>query len=162
MHLQTKGSPGHPPKAAKDITMDEFNVIFQALVDELKDREVEAGLSRNERFIICYDNATVHKTAHHILPTGWERLPQPAHSPECNKPIEHVHGQMDQKMHKWLAQWRCSHGDAQPTPTMCMQQCEQFFLGLSAQKISDDVDTLPRTWQAVVAAGGGHIPPAVS
>lgn len=142
--------------------MGEFNVIFQALVDELEGRELEAGLQRNEHFIICYDNATVHKTAHELLPTGWERLPQPAHSPECNKPIEHVHGQMDQKMHSWLAEWRRDNGDAQPTPALCKAKCEQFFRALSAQKISDDVDTLPATWQAVVSAGGDHIPPAVS
>jgi hypothetical protein len=162
MHLQTQGSPGHPPKAAKDITIEEFEVIFQALLDELQGREAEAGLSRNEHFIICYDNATAHKTAHNRLPPGWERLPQPAHSPECNKPIEHVHGQMDQQMHSWLAQWRLDHGDEQPTPTLCKDMCKEIFLGLSAESISRDVDTLPLTWQAVVAAGGDHIPPAVS
>ena len=97
MHLQTKGSPGHPPKAASDITTAEFNSIFSELVQELQDRKVDAGLRRKQHFIICLDHATVHNEAATLLPQGWQLLSHPPHSPECNKPIEHVHGQMDEK-----------------------------------------------------------------
>jgi hypothetical protein len=42
----------------QDIPKHEFDVISQALVVELTGKEVEAGLSRNTHFMVCYDNAT--------------------------------------------------------------------------------------------------------
>lgn len=104
----------------------------------------------------------MHKEAPALLPPGWQLLPHPAHSPECNKPIEHVHGQMDQKMHKWLQDWRATRGNVDPTPQECKQQCIDFFTALPPSKIAADIDTLPATWQAIVTAGGGYIAPALS
>jgi len=162
LHLQTKGSPGHPPKDASDITTAEFNNIFSELVQELQDRKIEAGLKRNEHFIFCLDHATVHKEADTLLPPGWQLLPHPAHSPECNKPIEHVHGHMDVLMHKWLLEWREQVGRTNPTPQQCKQQCMDFFTALPADKIAADINTLPATWRAMVAARGDYIAPSLS
>ena len=162
MHLQTKGGPGHPPHEAKDITTAEFNNIFKELVQVLQDRKVEAGLKRTEHFIICIDGATVHNEAHSLLPRGWQLLPHPPHSPECNKPIEHAHGQMDQKMHSWLLEWRDTHGNQNPTPQQCKDKCKDFFTALPASKIAADINSLPDTWRALVAAGGNYIAPNLS
>ena len=97
-----------------------------------------------------------------LLPPGWQLLPHPAHSPECNKPIEHVHGHMDQLMHSWLVKWREEKGQVNPKPEECMQACKDFFFGLPTSKIAADISTLPATWQAIVAAGGGYIEPKLS
>ena len=123
----------------------------------LKSKKVEAGLKRTEGFIICLDNATVHHDARSLLPPGWDLLPQPPHSPECNKPIEHVHGQMDQLMHSWLVKWRDEKGRVNPSPQVCMQQCIDYFTALPTSQIAADISTLPATWQAIVAAGGAYI-----
>jgi hypothetical protein len=162
MHLQTKGSPGHPPRPASDITTAEFNSIFSELVQVLQDRKLEAGLRRTEHFIICLDHATVHNEAATLLPQGWQLLPHPPHSPECNKPIEHVHGQMDEKVHSWLLEWRDTHGDSNPTPQQCTDVCRDFFTALPTSKIAADISTLPDTWRAVVAVRGDYIAPRLS
>lgn len=162
MHLQTKGSPGHPPRDATDITTAEFNNIFSQLISELQARKYEAGLRRAEHFIICLDHATVHNEAAGLLPPGWQLLPQPAHSPDCNKPIEHVHGQMDEKMHSWLRELRASTGTPEPTPQQCMSQCRDFFRAVPTSSIAADIATLPATWQAIVAAGGAYVADALS
>lgn len=128
----------------------------------LQDKKVAAGLKRTENFIICIDQATVHNEAHTLLPRGWQLLPHPAHSPECNKPIEHVHSQMDTKMHDWLLEWRQSSGNRHPTPQQCRDQCIAFFTALPASRIEADIKTLPDTWEAIVAAGGDYIAPGLS
>ena len=162
MHLQTKGGPGHPSKPASDITTAEFNDIFRELVQVLQNRKIEAGLTRTQGFIICLDHATVHSDAESLLPPGWKLLPHPPHSPECNKPIEHVHSQMDEKMHSWLLEWRELHPGTNPTPQECKQQCEAFLTALPASRIAADINTLPDTWEAITAAGGGYIAPSLS
>jgi hypothetical protein len=142
--------------------MLEFNHIFRELVQVLKNRKIDAGLKRSEGFILCIDGASVHNEAHNLLPRGWQLLPHPAHSPECNKPIEHVHSQMDEKMHSWLLQWRESHPNTNPTPQQCKDQCVAFFTALPADKIEADINTLPDTWEAIVAARGDYIAPRLS
>lgn len=157
MHLQTKGGAGHPSKPASDITTAEFNDIFKELVQVLQTRKIAAGLGRTEHFIICLDHATVHSEAAGLLPRGWQLLPHPPHSPECNKPIEHVHGIMDEKMLSWLLEYRELHPNSNPTPQQCKDQCVDFFTALPTSSIAADINTLPQTWAAIVAAGGGYI-----
>jgi hypothetical protein len=108
------------------------------------------------------DHATVHNEAGGLLPPGWQLLPQPAHSPDCNKPIEHVHGQMDEKMHSWLLDWRATPGNGEPTPQQCVSQCRAFFEAVPTGSIAADIATLPATWQAIVAAGGAYVADALS
>lgn len=131
-------------------------------MQELQDKKVAAGLKRTEHFIICLDHATVHNEAHTLLPPGWRLLPHPPHSPECNKPIEHVHGQMDGKMHSWLLEWRQMNGDVNPTPQHCKDQCIAFFTALPTSRIAADIRTLPDTWEAIVAAHGDYIAASLS
>jgi hypothetical protein len=157
LHLQTVGSPGHPAHAAKDITAAEFNDIFKALIAELQDRKAEAGLRRSEGFLICLDHATVHKDAASLLPPRWQLLPHPAHSPECNKPVEHVHGIIDAHMKHWLVQFRQQQPGANPTPAQCKTQLTNFFHAIPTASIAADVSTLPDTWGEIVKQGGDHI-----
>lgn len=131
-------------------------------MQELQDKKLAAGLGCREHFIICLDHATVHNEAATLLPPGWQLLPHPPHSPECNKPVEHVHGQMDEKMHSWLVDWRQLRGDVNPTPQECQDQCVAFFTALPTSRIAADIRTLPATWDAIIAAGGDYIAPRLS
>jgi hypothetical protein len=51
-----------------------------------------------------------------LLPRGRQLLPYPTQSLECSRPTEHVHSQMDQKIHSWLLLWWQLHPNANPTP----------------------------------------------
>lgn len=143
-------------KAAQDITKLEFRRFLSELVDELQDKKRAAELGRREGFILSIDNATVHLGADGLLPAGWEVLPHPAYSPDCNKPIEHVHGQLDDLMHKWLLQWRRLHAGGNPTPAECKAQCLAYFNALSPASLAADINTLPETWQEIINVGGSY------
>jgi hypothetical protein len=69
---------------------------------------------------------------------------------------------MDEKMHSWLLEWRQLQPDSNPTPQQCKDQCAAFFTALPASRIAADINTLPATWEAIVAAGGGYIAPRLS
>jgi hypothetical protein len=144
-------------EAALDITMQEANDIVKQLLQELSRRNLELGMKRTDKFWICYDKATVHNQVQQILGTQAKVWPQPAKSPECNKPIEHVHGWIDADMHKWLRRVRRQEAGHRITPEECKAQCTELFKKIPASTIAADVDTLPDTWQAIIDAGGGHI-----
>jgi hypothetical protein len=119
-------------------------------------------MKRSEKFHICYDHASVHNQVQQIIGTKALIWPQPAKSPECNKPIEHVHGWIDRDMHKWMRQTRTVDPRHKFTVDECKQKCLDLFFRIPASTIAADVDTLPDTWKAIVDAGGDHIPAALS
>ena len=137
--------------------MAEFNNILTELKNVLSNRRQEAGLHHYEQYILCLDHATAHSQAAQILGHGWQLLPHPAHSPDCNKPIEHVHGQLDAKMKSWLVELRQQQPNAHPTPQQCKDQLRAFFNSLTPASINADVATLPATWQAIVNNDGGYV-----
>lgn len=137
--------------------MEEFNLLLQDLKAVLQSRRLEAGLRRGEQYVICLDHATVHNQALQILGPGWQLLPHPAHSPDCNKPIEHVHGQLDAKMKKWLVSLREQQPGINPSVDQCMAQLVDYFNAIPAASIAADVATLPATWQEIVNQGGSYI-----
>jgi hypothetical protein len=137
--------------------MEEFNILLQDLKTELQTKRAEAGLRRNEQFIIVMDQATVHHQAPQVLGAGWQLLPHPPHSPDCNKPIEHVHGQLDAKMKQWLVNLREQQPGVDPTVEQCKAQLVNFFNSIPTASIAADIATLPKTWQEIVNQGGGYI-----
>lgn len=150
---------------AKDITMVEAEDILKRLLSKLSEKKIELGIPRTEEFHICYDHASVHNTLHKVIQSTSLKVkiwPQPPKSPDCNKPIEHVHGWIDADMHKWLRHTRCLNPNHKIHEDECKQKCIEFFEKIPASKIAADVETLPDTWQAIVDAGGDHIPAALS
>jgi hypothetical protein len=139
----------------------EFDVILQALMDELLPRAAEAGLAADETFIIVLDNGPVHTHAEAICGVDMEVLPHPAHSPDCNKPVEHTHSFVDMMMKDWLVQWREQHPAGNPTVAQCKHECEQVFRSITAESIEADIMSLPETWQAIVDRQGGWLPDAL-
>jgi hypothetical protein len=83
--------------------------------------------------------------------------PQATHSPDTNKPIEHVHAQLDTKMHKWLRAQRMQHPAPRITPDDCIAELHRAFAALSTSSIQADVATLPDTWKAIVDNEGGYV-----
>lgn len=152
LHLQT--TTGKP---ASDITMVEFNELLADLKRVLESKRREARLRVGEQFILCLDHATAHNQATQILGQGWQLLPHPAHSPDCNKPIEHVHGQLDAKMKQWLVEIREATPNFNPTPQQCMAQATAYFNAIPTASIAADVATLPDTWQEIVNNAGEYI-----
>jgi hypothetical protein len=136
--------------------------MLQDLKAVLQSRRLEAGLRRNEQFILCLDHATVHNQATQILGQGWQLLPHPPHSPDCNKPIEHIHGQLDKKMKQWLVSLREQQPSVNPTVEQCQTQLLNYFNAIPTASIAADIATLPDTWQAIVNENGGYIHPNLS
>lgn len=136
--------------------MMEFNDILSELVGVLQAKKVEAGLRRTEGFILCIDHASEHAEAAHALPAGWQLLPHPPHSPDCNKPIEHVHARLDDLMHKWLVEWRRLHTGGNPTPAECKAQCLAYFNAIPTASLEADIASLPSTWQEIIRVGGEY------
>jgi hypothetical protein len=137
--------------------MHEFNDILEELKTVLQSRKREAGLHPDDEFIICLDHATAHNQAAQILGAGWQLLPHPAHSPDCNKPIEHVHGRMDAEMHQWLVRVREQQPGVDPSPEQCKAQLVNFFHQITPASIAADVRTLPDTWREIVNKAGAYI-----
>jgi hypothetical protein len=142
--------------------MQEFNLLLADLKAVLLSRKREAGLRRNEQFIICLDHATVHNQAEQILGPGWQLLPHPPHSPDCNKPVEHIHAQLDLKMKKWLVDLRVNHPGVDPTVEQCKSQLLSYFNAIPTTSIAADISTVPATWQEIVNQGGGYVCPRLS
>lgn len=142
--------------------MQEFNLLLADLKAVLLSRRQEAGLRRNEQFIICLDHATVHHQAEQVLGPGWQLLPHPPHSPDCNKPIEHVHGQLDAKMKQWLVSLRQNPAGVEPTVEQCKSQLVGFFNAIPTASLAADIATLPATWQEIVHNGGDYISGSLS
>jgi hypothetical protein len=95
--------------------------------------------------------------AHEVLEGRAMIWHQAAHSPDTNKPIEHVHAQLDSHMHRWLRCQRTQHAGTRITVAACMQELERAFAALPTSSIAADVATLPETWKAIVDNEGGYV-----
>jgi hypothetical protein len=144
------------------ITMQEANNIVKKLLRELSAAKAQHGFRRSDRFYICYDHATVHNQIAAVLGSQALIWPQPSHSPDCNKPIEHVHAQVDAGMKQWLRERRDKVPRQRITVEQAKAECTRRFKGISMASIAKDVASLPHTWQAIVDNHGGFVPNALS
>jgi hypothetical protein len=147
---------------ALGITMQEANHIVKQLLQALSAAKAQRGIKRTEKFYICYDGASVHNQIAAVLGRRANIWPQPSHSPDCNKPIEHVHAQVDDKMKEWLKQQRAAVPRRKITVEEAMTECTSVFTNISQASIESDVASLPQTWQSIVDNHGGFVPNALS
>ena len=147
---------------ALGITIQEANHIVKKLLEALSAAKTKHSIKRTEKFYICYDGASVHNQIASVLGTRALVWPQPSHSPDCNKPIEHVHGQLDEMMKEWLKQRRAAVPHRKITVDEAMAECTRLFHSISQASIASDVASLPATWQAIVDCHGGFVPDALS
>lgn len=142
--------------------MQEANHIVKKLLQALSAAKTQHGFKRTDRFYICYDGASVHNQIAEVLAGKANIWPHPSHSPDCNKPIEHVHGQVDDKMKEWLKQRRAAVPRQKITVEEAMAECTRVFTNISQASIESDVASLPQTWQSIVDHHGGFVPDALS
>lgn len=140
------------------ITMQEANDIVRQLLAALSAAKAQHGFKRTDKFYICYDHATVHNQVAAVLGNRALIWPQPSHSPDCNKPIEHVHAQVDDKMKRWLKQRRAEVPRRKIIVQEAMDECTRVFKNIPQASITRDVASLPKTWQAIVDNHGGFVP----
>jgi hypothetical protein len=149
-------------EAALGITQQEADHIVSKLLQALSAAKAQHGFKRTDRFYICYDHASVHNNIAAVLGNRAHIWPQPPHSPDCNKPIEHAHAQVDDGMKRWLRQRRAERPRRVIAVDEAMAECTRRFKGVSQASIAADVASLPATWQAIVANHGGFVPNALS
>lgn len=123
----------------------------------LNSKKIELGMRRGDKFHLVMDRATVHAEAAAVAGNKADLWPQPPHSPDCNKPIEHVHGQLDAHMHQWLVQERTNHPHTPIAVEQCKSELQRAFASIPASSIQADVETLPATWGAIIANQGGYV-----
>jgi len=140
------------------ITMQEANHIVRKLLEALSAAKAQHGFKRTDKFYICYDHATVHNQVAEVLGNRALIWPQPSHSPDCNKPVEHVHAQVDDKMKRWLKQRRAEVPRRKIAVQEAMDECTRVFKNIPQGSIARDVASLPKTWQAIVNNHGGFVP----
>lgn len=128
------------------ITMQEANDIVRQLLAALSAAKAQHGFKRTDKFYICYDHATVHNQVAAVLGNRALIWPQPSHSPDCNKPIEHVHAQVDDKMKRWLKQRRAEVPRRKIVVQEAMDECTRVFKNIPQASITRDVASLPKTW----------------
>jgi hypothetical protein len=142
--------------------MQEANHIVKKLLEALSAAKAQHGFKRTDKFYICYDNATVHNQLAGVLGSRALVWPQPSHSPDCNKPIEHAHAQVDAGMKQWLKQRRAQMPRGRIPVEEAKAECTRVFHSISQASIASDVASLPETWQAIVDHHGGFVPDALS
>lgn len=132
------------------MTTEEFNVLMEELVSKLEE-QAPLSLRRPERWQLSYDNAAVHSEAERVVP-GVYRLPHPRKSPDMHKVVEHMHAWLTQEMQVWLLKQEGPHVDADAAK----QQLQDSFYSYKTASIMADVNSLPDTYKAIIAAGGSY------
>lgn len=132
------------------MTTEEFNVLMEQLVSKLRGAP-SRSLRRDESWQLSYDNAAVHSNAEKVV-QGINRLPHPRKSPDMHKVVEHMHAWLTQKMQAWLLKQDACRVDA----NAAKRQLQDLFYSYEAASIMADVESLPGTYKAIIAAGGRY------
>jgi hypothetical protein len=146
-------------KAAGAPTGAEVQGFISDLIKLLQLRRAEAGLQPREDWAFVYDNASVHAELGCVCAGKVVVVHIPPHSPDFNKPIEHVWGQIDAHVHAWVRQRQQQQPGARITAAQLQAQVAAAFQGVSKDSVAADVASLPDTYEAVIAARGAY-PPA--
>lgn len=133
------------------MTAAEFNELMLELLGVLGAPAATALLKRGERWSLAYDNAGVHAGAAAACRIA-HRHPHPPKSPDCQKVVEHVHAYLTQKLQHWL----CAQGRSSVQVHAAKAELEAAFSQYPTQGLADDVASLKRTYQAIIAAGGDY------
>lgn len=128
----------------------------------LEAKKIELRMPHNTKFHLVLDHATVHDEAAAVAGSRADLWPQAPHSPDTNKPIEHIHGQLDAQMHSWLVYQRLTYPHHRITVDMCKAELQRAFAAIPTSSIKADVESLPATWEAIIANHGAYVAPELS
>ena len=132
---------------AKSTTQEEFedNMNIIAALANLK----HAAMGQQPLF--CYDNNKIQAQAEYgRMGMAWfQRVKIPVHSPDFNKPIEHVFNIIKEQLRQ-----RIYFHVGGVSAAMLQQWVVEIFEGISTSGIAKDVASLKRTYKAVATALG--------
>ena len=101
--------------------------------------------------VFCMDHDSIHKAAMKVLPAmGVQLLPHPAKSPDFNKPIEHIFGQMKGWVHTELR----TNSRLKAIQSKKQVVHDIFYTKVIAEGVSKDVKSMPDLYKAVIEARG--------
>lgn len=142
--LQKKNKPN---VKARSTTQEEFEDNMKILSSKAAQQLSTKGLEP----LFCYDNNRIQKGAEwgRMGITRQQKVEIPTHSPDFNKPIEHVFNQIKEKLCEYIYD---SHEVL--TPELLQQWVVLIFQGISADSIARDVSSLEQTYLAVSADKG--------
>lgn len=137
-------------KDAKSTTQEEFedNMVIISAVAAAYQRPL------GKKALFCYDNNTIQKNAvwARMGITHHQKVSIPTHSPDFNKPIEHVFNRIKQHLRERIY----SHV-GELLPVMLQNWVVEIFNGISAGSIAKDVASLKRTYRAVSIEKGQEV-----
>lgn len=109
---------------------------------------------RGKKALFCYDNNTIQKNAMWVKLgiTYHQKVSIPTHSPDFNKPIEHVFNRIKQQLRERIY----SHVGVLE-PAELQNWVVDIFEGISVASIARDVASLKRTYRAVSTEKGGQV-----
>ncbi len=154
-------------KEAKDMTKEEFRNKLCRMMWHLDFKLQQVGSSTQEFLpLLSFDHNGCQKYADlqfsaSELPPGIETChlrelfwPLPSYSPDCHRVIEHIFGQLSNKLHKELLNPASTLTDA---PSIAQWLLENFQ-ELSPMRVHRDVSGLPELYKWIVDNDGAWAP----
>lgn len=123
-------------------------------------QQLQAHLSKERPHpFFCFDNPNVHREGRHLYQAWcWE---QPTYSPDFNKPVEHVIGNISSRIKDEVAEHsKRKRGDPGTDMKYWQGRVQAIFASQRPDSLSKDIASLTETWKAVAdtspggAAGG--------
>ena len=124
-------------------------VEFQDMMKILNDQATPQCAAHSKRPLYMYDNNSTQRDCKlsDMGLTGGQHVSIPPHSPDFNKPIEHVFNQIKRTLLDRL--YRSHHDEL--TPAIAQQWVLEAFQQVTTESIQKDIDSLLDTWSIVAA-----------
>jgi hypothetical protein len=140
------------------MTADEYEDCILDLSYILETVSTALGHNNRAPWRLSQDNSTAHTTAQ-LEQLGYWRagylLSLPALSPDMHKVVEHVHAYLTQAM----TDWRYACWPRRPSLEECKAKLVELFFAYPVASVQADIESLPATYQAIIASGGMYAPP---
>jgi beta-xylosidase len=135
-----------PDKVAKGTTQEEFedNMV---LISHLAHQHWP---NKKQKPLFCYDNAKIQDLASYSsMGIQWhQRIKIPPHSPDFNKPIEHVFHQIKDKLREKL--YGCTEVvTAEKVQEWILEIWNDHTHGIRTASVAKDVKSLKKTYLAI-------------
>lgn len=137
-------------KDAKSTTQEEFEDNMRLISAIAAAQQGPNG----KPALFCYDNNTIQKNAvwANMDITHHQKVSIPTHSPDFNKPIEHVFNRIKQQLRDRIY---AHAGELEPAELQ--DWVVAIFNGISVGSIAKDVASLKRTYRAVSTEKGEEV-----
>jgi hypothetical protein len=127
-------------------------VEFEDVMTILHQQATTACATRGMQPLYIYDNVALQRNARYTK-MGFrasDHMKTPAHSPDFNKPVEHIFNQVKNK----LLQRLYAEYDTPLTPERAQKLVLEAFQSITITSIQADIESLIDTWEIVSADAG--------